>query len=223
MPTAPEFKAPFKPESFYHIVCKSVDGIDLFREDADYKVFQQRFKQFTNIIFDAWAYCLLANHAHYIVKTKTAETILKTINEPDNATLAMNSWLYDPDNELLFDVMAERQMNSFLVSFANYSNNKYSRKGGLFQKPFRRIEVVDDSHLQQAIIYTHANAQKHALVKDFKDHPYNSYTATVHNDPIFTDTKSVVDFFGGIEKFKSIHKSQVEYYYSNSWPSSKLE
>ena len=119
--------------------------------------------------------------------------------------------------------MIERQMNSFLVSFANYTNNKYKRKGGLFQKPFRRIQVAGDIHLQQAIIYVHANAQKHNIVKDFKDHPYNSYSAIANNDISFTEGINVLTFFGGMEKFKSIHKSEVDYYYTNNWPSSKLE
>jgi len=135
----------------------------------------------------------------------------------------MTSFLSGQNNEQFFDSMIERQMNSFLVSFANYTNNKYNRKGGLFQKPFRRIQVADDIHLQQAIIYVHANAQKHNVVKDFKHHSHNSYSAIINSDSSFTDTKNVRDFFGGIEAFKSIHTSQVDYYYTNNWPSSKLE
>ena len=216
MPTPPEFKAPFLPESFYHIVCKSVDGINLFREDADYHVFLRRFQQFTASLFDVWSYCLLTNHTHHIVKIKSSVSILENIKEQGVKTQAMKSFLSDQDNELFFDAMIERQMNSFLVSFANYTNNKYNRKGGLFQKPFRRIELADDIHLQQAIIYVHANAQKHNIVKDFKDHSYNSYQATVNNNIAFIDAKNVLDFFGGIEAFKSIHTSQVDYYYSNN-------
>jgi hypothetical protein len=47
MPTPPEFKAPFFPECFYHIVCKSIDGINLFREDIDYYIF---FSGFNNLL-----------------------------------------------------------------------------------------------------------------------------------------------------------------------------
>jgi hypothetical protein len=223
MPTPPEFKAPFLPECFYHIVCKSIDGIKLFREDMDYHVFLQRFQQFTAPLFDVWSYCLLTNHTHHIVKIKSSLAIVENIKKMEDKTQAMKSFLSDQNNEQFFDAMIERQMNSFLVSVANYTNNKYNRKGGLFQKPFRRIKIADDIHLQQAIIYVHANAQKHNLVKDFKEHAYNSYSATVNNNPAFIDTKNLVEFFGGMQKFKSIHKSQVDYYYTNNWPSSKLE
>ena len=223
MPTPPEFKAPFLPECFYHIVCKSIDGILLFKEAIDNHVFLQRFQQFTAPVFDVWSYCLLNNHTHHIVRIKPSADILENIKKQEDKTQAMKSFLSDQNNEFFFDAMIERQMNSFLVSFANYTNNKYNRKGGLFQKPFRRIKIADDIHLQQAIIYVHANAQKHNIVKDFKRHAHNSYFTTIKNDSTFTDAKSVLDFFGGAEKFVSIHKSQVDYYFDGNWPSSKLE
>jgi len=223
MPTPPEFKATFAPECFYHIVCKSIDGIILFKEAIDNNVFLRRFQQFTAQVLDVWSYCLLNNHTHHVVKIKSVAAILENIKKQEDKTQAMKSFLSDQNNEFFFDAMIERQMNSFLVSFANYNNNKYNRKGGLFQKPFRRIQVADDIHLQQAIIYVHANAQKHNIVKDFKDHRYNSYQGIVSADFSFTDTNNVLDFFGGIEAFKRIHKSQVDFYYSNNWPSSKLE
>jgi hypothetical protein len=223
MPTPAEFKAPFYPGYFYHIVCKSVDGILLFKEDIDYKVFLQRFQQFTKLVLDVWSYCLLTNHTHFVVKIKTLPAVIENIKKMPDQTISMKSLLADQNNEQIFDAMIERQMNSFLVSFANYTNNKYLRKGGLFQKPFRRIQIADEIHLQQVIIYIHANAQKHNLVSDFNKHPYNSYKATLNNDTTLIDVSSVLSFFGGSEKFVAIHKSQVEYYYSNNWPGSKLE
>jgi len=223
MPTPPEFKAPFHPECFYHIVCKSVDGILLFKEDIDYMVFLQRFRQFTKPVLDVWSYCLLTNHTHFVVKIKSLPTVLENIKKMSDQTLAMKSLVAGQNNEQIFDAMIERQMNSFLVSFANYTNNKYQRKGGLFKKPFLRIQVADDIHLQQAIIYVHANAQKHNIVVDFKSHPNNSYKAILNNDTSFIDVDSVLNFFGGTEKLVAVHQSQVEYYYSNNWPDSKLE
>ena len=62
-----------------------------------------------------------------------------------------------------------------MTSYANLIKHAYDRKGGLFQSPFRRSLISDEIHLQQAIIYTHANAQKHGIIKDFRDYPYTSY------------------------------------------------
>jgi len=225
MPTPIEYKAPFYPGGFYHIVCKSIDGLVLFQEAADYTTFMKRFNQFTEPFFDIWGYSLLSNHTHHVSKIKSVEAITNYIFELEEATrtVAMNSFLVDPKNESAFDSVIERQMNSMLVSYANYYNNKYLRKGGLFQKPFRRTEIHDESHLQQAIIYVNANAQKHQIIHDFKEYSYSSYKATTFNNTDYLNTEAVLEFFGGIENFISLHENQVSYYYSNGWPSSKLE
>lgn len=225
MPTPIEFKAPFYPERFYHIVCKSIDRLFLFPEEKDYEVFLLRFRQFNAAFFELWSYCFLKNHTHHIVRIRSKQQIADAINElPQSSTTGkMKDFVTDQSNALLFDAMIERQMNSFLVSFANYHNNKYHRKGGLFQKPFRRNEIQDEAYLQQAIIYVNANAQKHQIVKEFKDYPHSSYRGIIANDYSFLQVNEVLDFFGGKDAFIQLHKSQVEYYYSANWPSPKLE
>ena len=225
MPTPEKFKAPFSPEAHYHIVCKCIDGLKLFNDERDYLVFKERFKQFTFIFFEVWSYSLLQNHTHHIIKTKSAENIIKSISAlpKEEHTKSMQLFLNDGKNENLFDEMIERQMNSFLVSYSSYCNNKRGRKGGIFQKPFKRIKIEDDIHLQQAIVYTNANAQKHKLVNDFKKHSYSSYAAIINEDDYFVETENVINFFGSKENFIKIQQDQVDYYYKNNWPSSKLE
>ena len=225
MPTPIKFKAAFFADAFYHIVCKSIDGILLFKQPQDYTVFKERFKKFNFAFFDVWSYSLLSNHTHHIVKIKSIKAIVGYVEaeKKNDITVSMNSFLKDPENETLLDAMLERQMNSFLVSYANYYNNSNKRKGGLFQKPFKRIQIEDDTHLQQAIIYTNANAQKHKLINDFTKFSHASYQDVLLNKTSWVCCKDVVDFFGDKEQFIKTHKAQVEYYYSNNWPSSRLE
>ena len=188
MPTPEELKAPFISNCFYHIVCKSIDGLPLFHEPKDYTVFLERFKKFNQGFMDVWAYCLMLNHTHYIIKVKPGDSIESYISQllPENKTKAMVSFLTDTNNESLTDAVIERQMNSFLVSYANYINNKYHRKGGIFQKPFKRIQISNDNHLQQAVVYVHANAQKHGIVNDFREYGYSSYNEAINN---YTDSE----------------------------------
>jgi putative transposase len=225
MPTPARLKASFTTNCYYHFVCKSIDGLLLFLDSKDYLVFTDRFKKFTDEFLEIWSFCLIPNHTHHIVKIKSLETIKNSVaNFPfSNRTKAMLSFLEDSTNEIALDKMIDRQMNSFLVSYANYYNNNYQRQGGIFQKPFKRIAIDDDAHLQHAIVYTHANAQKHDIANDYKKYPFSSYITIIKNDEYYTNSKSVINFFGGIEKFIQIHDSQVEYYYQKNWPNSKLE
>ena len=177
MPTPKSLKATFYPLAFYHLVCKSIDGLLLFHDNIDYEVFSQRFKKFTGEFFDVWSFCFIPNHSHHIIKIKSIESINQFIRvlSPEDITAAMKAFYSANDDELFFNKMIERQMNSFLASYANYINNKYNRKGGIFQKPFKRILIEEDAHLQQAIIYTNANSEKHKLVDDYKKYPFSSY------------------------------------------------
>ena len=70
----------------------------------------------------------------------------------------------------------------------------------------RRIEVADDSHLQHAIIYVHANAQKHKLVKDFTLHPWTSYHSIVSDKPTRLLKDEVLQWFGGRDQFIETHR-----------------
>jgi hypothetical protein len=56
-------------------------------------------------------------------------------------TIAMNKLLASNSNETNIDEMMERQCNRFMGSYANYLGNKYKKKGGAFQKPFKRIAI----------------------------------------------------------------------------------
>ena len=225
MPTSINLKAQFYPNEFYHIVCKSIDGVLLFNDDTDNQIFNQRFKKFSGDFFDIWSYCHIPNHTHHVIKIKSIDAINEFIEKLPalNVSVAMQAFYIDNENTILFNSMISRQMNSFLVSYANYINNKYNRKGGVFQKPFKRIKIENDAHLQQAIIYTNANAQKHGMVADYKDYKYSSYIQTLQNDQYYIDSKSVIHFFNGIENFLSIHDLQVAYFYQHNWPDSKLE
>jgi hypothetical protein len=87
MPTPSKFKATFRADSFYHILCKSIDGILLFRDSIDYQVFMVRFMQFNAPFLKIWSYSLLSNHSHHIVKVSAKKgviiyTLKKMFNTP---------------------------------------------------------------------------------------------------------------------------------------------
>jgi putative transposase len=218
-------KAPFFVGANYHIVFKSIDGFNLFQSAKDYDVFKKRYLEFLAPYFVNLAYSLIDNHVHLITKINATEVIEDFILnlQIEKRTVAMKKFLENKTNELIFDEMLERQCNSFMVSYANYVGNKYKRRGGLFQKPFKRIRITDDTHLQNAIIYANANAAHHKLVSDFKNYKHNGYFEFLNNDNSFINCKELLTIFNSTEIFESTHKIQVELYYKKGWPNSKLE
>ncbi|NCU02929.1 MAG: hypothetical protein GXC73_02990 [Chitinophagaceae bacterium] len=224
MPIPDEYKAPFACNQYYHFLFRSIDGIPLFKSNKERFFFLEKWKRFTTTLLNTWAYCLIDNHVHIIGKMKAEQEIEHNLFflPVELRTSAIRNFLNEKSLQA-FESVVERQINSFMVSYSNTYNNVIERKGGVFQQPFRRSIIADESHLQQAIVYVHANAQKHGLVNDFKRHNHNSYHTILDGNETFISTKAVIEFFGGIDKFISIHKEQVAYFYSRQWPNSKLE
>jgi putative transposase len=225
MPTSIQFKAPFYPGGYYHIVFKSNDGVLLFATEENRSFFLQKFSLYFHSVSDCLAYCLLDNHVHFIIHLRTGPSLQNCISSivEEARTVSMKRFLIDPNNVNIIEEVVERQVNSFMASYANAYNKTRSRKGSLFQSPFRRVAIKEESHLQQAIIYVHANAQKHGLIRDFKDYKYSSYWEIIKENPLNVLVEDVLKFFGGKELYIRTHQEQVDHYYNKGWPSSKLE
>ncbi len=217
MPTPIAFKAPFLCDQSYHLVFKSIGGLLLFKHVLNRTFFLRRFSFFLGPVLICKAYCQLDNHVHFVVQIKKVELLHQSIIAvPDETkTVSMKKFLHDPGRVVLIDELIERQVNRFMVSYTNSYNKVYNRKGGLFQSPFRRSVITGENRLQQSIIYTHANPQKHGLTTDFRSYPYSSYREILSGEYRFVDGFSVLYFFGGITNFIEQHRLQADQFYRN--------
>ena len=115
----------------------------------------------------------------------------------------------DKDISLLIEMTFKRLFTLYAMAF----NKMYHRSGNLFYRTFKRIEICRDEQFTQAIIYIHANAQKHKLVRNFIEYPWSSYHSILSDQPSRIQRGEVLDWFGGIAQFIKIHKEMAEYYY----------
>jgi hypothetical protein len=69
----------------------------------------------------------------------------------------------------------------------------YNRSGALFEAPFKRIEVEEESYFTHLIAYIHSNPQKHKIVADFRDYLYSSYEAYLNNKSTKLQRTEVLD------------------------------
>lgn len=225
MPIPVKFKAAFFPGATYHLLFRSIDGLLLFQDSRDYLLFLSQYATYFRPILDTLSYCLLNNHSHFIVQVKERKELIEELSiiPKKYKTILMNKVLSDGTNDFLIDQMIERQVNSFMSSYVHLKNRNSDRKGGLFQSPFRRSFITDDAHLAQSVIYVHANAEKHGLVKDFKQYPHSSYQEILSGHSTNVCVKKVLDFFGGRERYIEMHKLQVDLFYKQTGTNSTLD
>ena len=102
-------------------------------------------------------------------------------------------------------------------AYAKAVNKKYGRTGSLLEHPFGRIPITTDAYFYNLITYVHRNPQKHGIVNDFRDWPYSSYDAILHDKPTRVCKTAVLDWYGSVANFQDAHKRDLDEVALQKW------
>ncbi|MCB0533683.1 MAG: hypothetical protein H6574_19500 [Lewinellaceae bacterium] len=163
---------PMAPGVFYHVYNRGINGEDIFKEERNYLYFLNQYAKYIQPVAETYAYCLMKNHFHLLVRTRSAEEIFQN-TATTNVGRVQNP--ADVTNETEASKRISNQFSKLFNSYAQAINKSFKRTGGLFEEPFRRIDIADETYLVQLVYYIHANPQKHGFVENFRDYPYSSY------------------------------------------------
>lgn len=176
---------------FYHIYNRGNNREVLFKERTNYLYFLMLMEKYIFPVADIYAYCLLNNHFHLLVK----------IREDCEAK----------------GFRPQQNFSNFFNAYAKSFNQKYNRTGKLFQERFRRKKVEDNFYLFELVYYIHGNPQKHRLLLDFRKYSYSSYQILISDKKTILQREEVFDWFGGKKLFEEAHANKkaslTEMYY----------
>jgi REP element-mobilizing transposase RayT len=175
---------------YFHIYNRGVNGEDLFKEKRNYEYFIKQYIAYCSDVFETFAYALLKNHFHLLVYVKENVQVPK---QNGNGTIQLN---------------ASKQLSHFFNSYAQSINKAHKRTGPLFESPFERKLIDDDSYLTSMIYYCHYNAKWHEFVKDFKDWEYTSYHSILENNNTYLASEKVLEWFGDRNEFEKAHSDK---------------
>ncbi len=181
---------PLLPDRSYHIYNRGINGMKVFLEERNYKYFLNQYAKYVHPFVETFAYCLLSNHYHLLIRVRPENEIEKLI--PKNTKKPCNFYV-------------SNGFSSFLKAYTQGINKTYDRTGALFETPFKRIEVGEDDYFTRLIAYIHLNPQKHMLVKDFKTYKHSSYNVHLSNQATKLRREEVLDWFGGKEAYAKFH------------------
>ena len=71
----PNYNIPLNPDCVYHIFSRAIGKEKLFLEEEHYYFFLKRYKLHISPVADTFAYNLLPNHFHFLVRIKTLDEI----------------------------------------------------------------------------------------------------------------------------------------------------
>ena len=193
-----------QPGRYYHIFNRGNNRENIFIEKDNYSYFLKLYSKYIVPIAKSYAYGLLLNHFHILVKIKTLEECSSYLKGPKDLSGMM---IYNPS----------RQFGHFFNAYAKTINNRYKRTGSLFQKPFRRVEIKNESHLLRTVIYIHQNPQKHGFISDFRLWPYTSYQSFLFPGLSHIQREEVLSWFNGEQDFCDSHQVFSESQEMRSW------
>lgn len=190
--------APLLPETFYHIYNRGINGEDLFKQERNYNYFLSKYNIYLEPVVETYAYCLLKNHFHLLIRVKDIDT-LNNFYVEQSKNKEIKQGLHNPD------FIVSKQFAKLFSSYTQSINIATNRTGSLFETPFKRIEVKNETYLNNLIWYIHNNPQKHGFINDFRDYPHSSYQAHLSNRITKLKRKEVIEWFGNSTDFKSFH------------------
>lgn len=197
----PDYHIPLYPDKTYHIFSRAVGAEKLFNNEENYHFFLLKYKQYVNPIAGTYAFALLPNHFHFLIRIKGEQFIESHFNEKKKLKK------FDP--ALVPDFIMERFSN-FLNSYTKSFNKVYNRKGALFMDYLRRVEVLDDHQFSATLFYIHKNPVHHGYCKSMFDWKWTSYKAYLNEDSTFILKKDVLGWLGGKETFLKFHEQRVD-------------
>ncbi len=181
-----QYSLPLEPGYFYHIYNRG-NGCDIFFEERNYSYFLKQYQKYITPVAETYAYCLLKNHFHFLVRIRDTPEVLK-------------------NSEVLAETTPVQQFSNFFNSYAKSINKAYDRSGSLFENRFGRLLVDSDAYFVHLVSYIHRNPQKHGFIDNFRRHRYSSYRAILHQRESQVKVNRVMDWFGNVGTFERYHR-----------------
>ncbi|NVO21342.1 MAG: hypothetical protein HXX13_16695 [Bacteroidetes bacterium] len=192
-----------QPGKIYHIYNRGINKCALFYSKENYRYFLRLYDKYIDPIADTYAWALLGNHFHLLVRIKEdSEVNLNALPIPTNAP------------ETGYHAVLRKPHFYFSDFFNAYSKaicKQENRSGSLFQRPFRRILVDDPGYFSTLIVYIHNNPVHHGFTDNYKDYPWSSYRTILSFKSCRLQRERVIGWFDGRGAFISQHEQILPY------------
>ena len=172
----------FEAGQYYHVYNRGNNSENIFIEERNYNYFLEKVKKYILPIADIYAYCLLKNHFHIVLRIKDK------IDVPEK-----------------FKEKIHLPFSNLFNSYSKSINKAYNRTGSLFQEHLQRNRIENEEYLKQLILYVHLNPVKHQLSKDFQSYRHSSYRSFLSDKSSSIDREFIIKLFNDLENFIFCH------------------
>ena len=198
---------------YYHIYNRGTNKKDIFIENNDYNHFLNLLSVFIEPVAYILSYAVMKNHFHILVHIKEENEIgyLNSSNSKiDDIYIKWKTYFPDINSDKLnytIKPKPEKMFGHFFSTYAKGFNSKYLQTGSVFEHPFKRIKVENETYLKRLILYIHNNPVKHGFCEQIIEYPWTSYLSLISIKPTNLLRDYVIGWFDNKANFIEIHKT----------------
>lgn len=151
-------KEEFETGEYYHIYNQSVGKVDIFLDDYDIKRFLQSIKEFNTT---------LPTGGIYQVSFQQKSENINKLRLPASKLVNVIAYCFNPNHfHFILRQNVDCGISNFMSKLGGYTkffNNKYERKGTLFQGRFKAKHIDSNDYLLHLSAYINLNDKVHQL------------------------------------------------------------
>ena len=205
-----------QPNCSYHIFNHANGFENIFTVDDNYRFYLDKYQQYILPIAETYAFCLLPNHFHLVVRIRRREVLeevfrnFKSTNfsKVPNFGKVENSGKVEITDNIIEQFISKQFANLFSCYTQSF-NKVNKRRGSLFLKNFRREPIENKAYFLNAVIYTHRNPVHHAFCDRYTDWSYTSFCEIKERNSQMIEVEKLLRMFGGRDSFIDLHEQSA--------------
>lgn len=188
-----DYRAKLLPGKTYHVFNHAVGREWLFRNERNYCFFLEKYFEYISPIAHTFAYCLMPNHYHFLLRLKMFDGKMFDGKISDNSQTSNYS----------------NHFKNFFRSYTGAYNEVYERRGSLFEPRFKRKIVDDKEYFINVLNYIHQNPVHHGFVDKMEDWKYSSFSSFYNYNKTNLDRQEIYKIFKDKTEFESFHSLEL--------------
>jgi len=170
------------PNTCYHVISRSIKGLDLFVDSKDYETFLSKLLTLkTEESFKLHCYCLMSTHFHLCIETGKNQKLSKI-------------------------------MHRLNTHYTVYFNNQHQLGGPLFRNRYKSIIVDKDNYLLSLSRYIYLNPVKAGVVDLPENYLWSSFSKYLNfsESEDLVDTADILAYYDSREDYKKFVYEGIE-------------
>ncbi len=209
---------------YYHVYTHGVGNCDLFSKPVDYMQFLHLYDRYIDPIAETFAWCLMPNHLHALVRIKSNICYRFTSSDVDMDASGFKevkwqtvdlSAFEEPDSVKV--PIPEKHFSHLFNAYARYFNMRNHMKGVLFERSFKRKQIKNHKYFKNVVLYIHNNPVHHGFCSHPLEYPWTSYLSCISIKPTHLQREAVIGWFDNEANFKLQHNQSIDVHAMNNF------